>query len=217
MSQWVTVVLEKCRLVELHLYWDRSLAPGVFVVLPSPKYIINDRVISSKFCYNHNMQLDLSKLNYQFKSKPLLIGGKAMEYYGLRKAGDDIDLIVKHDDLTGLLRLYPTKVKDLWGDLGVAVHGFEIWKTIRLFDYNYWAFDAIEEDNYFVISLEKLLIQKALAMNIPKYHTDLELLVAEISKRQHSTLVPIQIKNSDMLSNIKGIEYVEQKGPTNNA
>jgi hypothetical protein len=33
-------------------------------------------------------------LSYRFKSKPLLIGGAAMEHYGLRKRGADIDLVV---------------------------------------------------------------------------------------------------------------------------
>ena len=36
------------------------------------------------------MNIKLEKLDYKFKYKPLLIGGKAMEYYGLRKAGVDI-------------------------------------------------------------------------------------------------------------------------------
>jgi hypothetical protein len=30
--------------------------------------------------------INLAKLHYSFQTKPLLIGGKAMEYYGLRKA-----------------------------------------------------------------------------------------------------------------------------------
>jgi hypothetical protein len=33
-------------------------------------------------------------LGYRFKSKPLLIGGAAMEHYGLRKRWADIDLVV---------------------------------------------------------------------------------------------------------------------------
>ena len=36
------------------------------------------------------MNIELGKLDYKFKYKPLIIGGKAMEYYGLRKAGVDI-------------------------------------------------------------------------------------------------------------------------------
>ena len=44
------------------------------------------------------MQIDWIQLNYKFRYKPLLIGGKAMEYYGLRKAGDDVDLVVHPDD-----------------------------------------------------------------------------------------------------------------------
>ena len=32
------------------------------------------------------MHINLSKLNFAFLTKPLLIGGKAMEHYGLRQA-----------------------------------------------------------------------------------------------------------------------------------
>ena len=44
------------------------------------------------------MELEITKLDYQFLHKPLLVGGKAMEYYGLRKAGLDIDLVIHADD-----------------------------------------------------------------------------------------------------------------------
>jgi len=37
--------------------------------------------------------------------------------------------------------------------------------------------NAIEESDYIIISLEKLLFLKALAMEIPKYHKDLKLIV----------------------------------------
>ena len=83
------------------------------------------------------MTIDYSSLNFTFSKKPLLIGGKAMEYYDLRKAGDDIDFIVVKEDLAKLVEMYPKNLKDLWGDFGVAVHGFEIWKSIDYFDYDY--------------------------------------------------------------------------------
>jgi len=50
------------------------------------------------------MTIDLGNLNYKFKKKPLLVGGKAMEYYGLRKAGEDIDFIVTKKDYNKLAK-----------------------------------------------------------------------------------------------------------------
>ena len=38
----------------------------------------------------------------------------------------------------------------------------------------------MEECDFLVISLEKLLFLKALAMEIPKYHRDLELVVEKV-------------------------------------
>jgi len=105
-----------------------------------------------------------------------------MEYYGLRKAGEDIDFIVTIEDYKQLAKQYPNNLKDIFGDKGVCVYNYEIWKSIRWHTYEDLILNAIEEDDYLVISLEKLLLLKALAMSIPKYHDDLELIVEKISK-----------------------------------
>jgi hypothetical protein len=36
----------------------------------------------------------LSAINHKFKKPPIIIGGMAMEYYEMRKSGEDIDLVV---------------------------------------------------------------------------------------------------------------------------
>jgi hypothetical protein len=131
------------------------------------------------------MIIDLSRLNYKFKSKPLLIGGMAMEYYGLRKAGNDIDFIISKFDHDNLSKKFPDHIKNLYGDLGICEFEFEIWNTICKFDYNYLRIDAIEENNYLVISLEKLLFLKAIAMKNPKYLKDLELVVDKILRKSY--------------------------------
>ncbi len=131
------------------------------------------------------MDIRLDILDYKFKYKPLLIGGKAMEYYELRKAGADIDLVVHSEDHAKLVKKYPEHIKDLYGDIGVCEFGFEIWNQICTFDYKYLKENAIEEEAYLVISLEKLLFLKALAMEIPKYHKDLELIVELVLKKAY--------------------------------
>ncbi len=40
----------------------------------------------------------LNEIPLSFIKKPIIIGGMAMEYYGMRKAGRDIDLIISQDD-----------------------------------------------------------------------------------------------------------------------
>lgn len=131
------------------------------------------------------MNIRLDTLDYKFKYKPLLIGGKAMEYYELRKEGADIDLVVHSEDHAELVEKYPEHIKDLYGDIGVCEFGFEIWNQICTFDYKYLKENAIEEEAYLVISLEKLLFLKALAMEIPKYHRDLELIVELVLKKAY--------------------------------
>lgn len=131
------------------------------------------------------MNIDLGKLNYAFRSKPLLVGGLAMEYYGLRKAGDDIDFIISVEDYEGLANLYPENRKDLFGDLGVAIHEFELWKCILLFEYDFLSQGAIEEEEIKIISLEKLLFMKALAISEAKYEQDVRLIVEKIHRIQY--------------------------------
>ena len=43
----------------------------------------------------------IERLHYQFIDKPLIVGGLAMEYYGLRKHGDDVDFIITDRDGVG--------------------------------------------------------------------------------------------------------------------
>jgi hypothetical protein len=131
------------------------------------------------------LELNLEILQYRFIHKPLLIGGKAMEYYNLRKAGNDIDLVIHRDDHKILLEKYPNNVKDLYGDIGICEFGYEIWNQICTFNYDYLKLNAIEESDYLVVSLEKLLLLKAIAMEIPKYHKDLELVVDLVLKKAY--------------------------------
>lgn len=122
---------------------------------------------------------------YKFTSKPLLIGGAAMEYYGLRKRGMDIDLVVSEEDYLELEKLYPEHKKDIFGDLGVVKDGFEVWRTIMMFDYNHLVMDSVEFNGLLVASLEKLLLLKALGMSEEKYLNDLRLIVKEIIRQQY--------------------------------
>ena len=132
------------------------------------------------------MDIPLEKLAYRFQDKPLLIGGQAMEYYGLRKAGADIDLVISLSDHTNLKQQYPHHIKDLYGDIGICEFEFEIWNQICRYDYEELKVGAIEESTMLIISLERLLFLKTLAIKEQKYYQDVLLLVDEILKRKYS-------------------------------
>lgn len=133
------------------------------------------------------MKIDLAKLNFVFQQKPLLIGGKAMEYYGIRKAGNDIDFVVAADDHKRLAQQYPDHIRDLYGDIGVIEYEFEIWNTICTFDYDYLKQGAIEEEDYLVVSIERLLMLKAIAMKADeKYRRDVELIAEYILRKAYN-------------------------------
>ncbi|OGK17751.1 hypothetical protein A3F32_01220 [Candidatus Roizmanbacteria bacterium RIFCSPHIGHO2_12_FULL_42_10] len=129
-------------------------------------------------------KIDLLPLKYQFTSKPLLVGGRAKEYYGIRKSGPDTDLVVSQKDYENLAKKYPENKADLFGDLGVKLFGFEIWSTISWFNYDFLSEGSIGEKSYKIISLEKLLFLTALAIKKPKYLDDLRFIVRKIEELQ---------------------------------
>ena len=114
-----------------------------------------------------------------------MVGGKAMEFYGLRKAGADIDLIISQRDHENLKRKYPDHIKDLFGDIGVCEFDFEIWNQICRYNYEELKVGAIEMDSLLIISLERLLFLKTLAIREEKYYRDVLLLVDEILKQKY--------------------------------
>ncbi len=83
-----------------------------------------------------------------FQKKPLLIGGRAMEYYGLREAGNDIDLLVVEEDFQRLTSLYPA-IASTMGDEGVRVETVELWKTSWRYSYEQLLGGAEEEARVF--------------------------------------------------------------------
>lgn len=157
------------------------------------------------------MNISLDKLDYAFKKKPLLFGGHAMQYYGLRHAGSDIDFIADKEDVVNLISLYPTRVKDIYGDLGVCPQEFEIWKTVHYFDYDFYRVGAIEKDSYLVISIEKLLFMKTMAKNVEKNQRDMDLIVNQCIEKQHELHDKIAAQNSRILIAVGKIEYLEHK------
>jgi len=46
----------------------------------------------------------ISNSNLQFSSKPILIGGRAMEYYDIRNSGRDIDFVKTDKDYRNLAK-----------------------------------------------------------------------------------------------------------------
>lgn len=122
------------------------------------------------------VQEAIARSNLRFLSKPILIGGMAMEYYDIRKAGTDIDFIITNEDYQNLAKQYPHKRKDLYGDLGVTIDEFEIWRSIAHIDYDFFAKEAIDAGNFFVISIDRLLWTRVCAMDVKKYLNDLKLI-----------------------------------------
>lgn len=105
----------------------------------------------------------------------------------------------------------PDRVKDMVGDLGVCPYDFEIWKTICLLDYDTLSEGATELENVLIISLEKLLLMKALAMDSEKYLHDTKLIVKRLIDLQYKKYESIVAENTRLLEGIENLTYIEQR------
>ena len=121
--------------------------------------------------------IDLNKLEISFFDKPIIVGGMAMEYYGMRKHGEDIDFIVSNRDYLQLETKYRNFRKDMWGDFGIRVNEYELFRSMWKFDYKYFNNGVIEFDEYKIISIDMLFRMKIFAMDAGEKHKkDIELL-----------------------------------------
>jgi hypothetical protein len=121
--------------------------------------------------------IHIHKLGYEFLDKPVIVGGLAMEYYGLRKHGDDVDFIVTDRDYQRLKVKFPNNRKDVWGDFGILVNGFELFRSIYKFDHAHYSLGAIELTNYKIVSIDMLFRMKVFALGVaPKHDSDVQLL-----------------------------------------
>jgi hypothetical protein len=119
---------------------------------------------------------------------------------------------VSKEDFANLVKKYPSQLKDLWGDLGVVVGEFELWKTIDYFDYEFLVQNAIKSDDYLVISVEKMLVQKALSSK-EKHQQDLKLIARMILDEQAKKFQTIKQENKAILEGLEDINFVEKTGP----
>ncbi len=130
--------------------------------------------------------INIQKLGYTFLDKPVIVGGLAMEYYGLRKHGDDVDFIVTDRDYQRLKVQFPNNRKDVWGDFGILVNGFELFRSIYRFDHAHYSQGAIEFTNYKIVGIDLLFRMKVFALGVaPKHDSDVRLLKEYYQKFQN--------------------------------
>jgi hypothetical protein len=121
--------------------------------------------------------INIEALGYEFLDKPVIVGGLAMEYYGLRKHGDDIDFIVTDRDYQRLKARFPNNRKDIWGDFGIQVPGYELFRSIYRLDHAHYSLGAVELRHYYLVGIDTLFRMKAFALGVaPKHDADFQLL-----------------------------------------
>ena len=128
------------------------------------------------------MDINLKEIPHDFFDPPIVVGGKAMEFYGIRKSGYDIDLIVSLRDFKALLSKMPEQAGKIDMDSYIRYSCFEIWSSIRQFDYDFYVKEAVFRDIYYVMSIERLVWMKGLYVSEPKSVRDLDLISKYVMK-----------------------------------
>lgn len=99
---------------------------------------------------------DLYKLKFNWKYKPILIGGKLKELLNLRKSGLDIDLIVSTVDYEEISKIENMTILRQLEERGATIYSngiqFEFWETIMKLSYDYWIKNALECKNFYILS-----------------------------------------------------------------
>ena len=146
----------------------------------------------------NKVKIKLNELDYKFIHKPILIGGVALEYYGIRKSIHDIDFIISQDDKKILIDLgyelnlfggkteYDvdatfTNIKNLDIDLAVSMNQYK---------YDFFIRNAkqIDNEDVLVCSLEDLLLLKVLASEYSheiKHQVDVTLIIKAIERQNY--------------------------------
>lgn len=146
-------------------------------------------------------------IGYEFQQAPVLIGGRAMEHYGIRKSGIDIDMVITDDDYQRLAEMYPEKCRDAYGDLGVMLKPFEIWRSIALLGYDFFADNAECFGTVKIVSLDKLLFSRVAGMEVQKYMDDLILMKKYYLKHFHNQMF---LKEAEARGNVWRGNYPEE-------
>jgi len=146
--------------------------------------------------------LNLTKLVSNLKElklldKPILIGGGAMEYYGLRKSGHDLDVIISKRDKVRLvkegykLNLFGGKTeKDIDATINFkkGKDSIDLVITLDQKGYSYFKKQSVvikSHPSLLIISLKQLLFTKKLAVkysNQTKHSKDVKLILNKLSK-----------------------------------
>ena len=98
----------------------------------------------------------LKLAKYKFKKSPLVVGGLAMEYYGIRKTGHDFDYMVSPADWKILKKLHPDKINLFGGetenDIDATINlknvNVDLIKTLYQHNYNYLSKGSINFKSY---------------------------------------------------------------------
>ena len=113
---------------------------------------------------------------YKFKDKPIIVGGGDREYYGLRKKGHDLEMIISKRDKDAILKLkkYPLNLfggkteKDIDATFtNFAKTGVDLIISLDQIKYDYWKKQAKPfkgQKDLLIISLKDLLKSKKLAV-----------------------------------------------------
>ena len=75
-------------------------------------------------------------------------------------------------DYQNLKRKYPKNRKDVWGDFGLAIQDFELFRSMYKFDYSYYTQGSIALGGFLIVGIDMLFRMKIYAMYAGEKHRE---------------------------------------------
>ena len=134
---------------------------------------------------------------HSFVKPPIVIGGAAMQYYGFRASGGDVDILVSNYDYFKIVE-EGHEIQRYSMDEGCKTEQFDVWHTIRGFDYKFYKEHAINEGEVLVMSIEKLMFLKAMAIDEEKSLNDIRIITKQIILKNYKQFLKNARKENGM-------------------
>lgn len=121
---------------------------------------------------------------------PILIGPAALYYYRIGVCPADTGCVITESDFDRLAILHPERVRKKGSDKALSFEAVTFLRTIQLFCYNAIKANFLSEQNYAVISLDRLYLITSLDFTNPRREKEMEEILARMSNRSERAARP---------------------------
>jgi len=120
----------------------------------------------------------------------ILIGQSALFFYQIGERPDKVNCVITEKDFDQIAVLRPDCVGKQGSDQVIWIEDMIFFRTIQLFCYNAIKANLLSEENYAVISLDRLFLITSLDFTNPKREKEMEKILERMNSRSEPAAKP---------------------------